>query len=498
MECKGFELFCANIQFLTLSSRFRWVFCQLEALRHCFPSNLRQFLNKLPDTLDETYERMLRGINKAQADEAYRLLQCLTVAARPLRIEELAELLAFDFQPSTPGRIPELRVDWRWDDEEEAILSTCSSLIAIVHNGDSRVVQFSHFSVKEYLTSPRLAQSPCVDVSRFHIDLEPAHTIMAQACLATLLRPDEHGGKSDAKQSPLVKYAAQYWVEHAQFEMVSSRVQDGMDDLFDNSKPHFAEWLEVHDIDEPLSIFASGYPDRLGSPLYYAAFCGFYNLAERLIQKYPEQINAQGGHVVAPLPAALLKRHFTVANLLYKHGAVVDVENDVAETLLHAASVSGHVDIMRWLLGHGADANARNYVSRTPLHYAVLNMHFEAIQILLDHGVDIDSQSITGKTPLYDLLSSRSSSSEGMVDVIQRLLEHGADTNIPDHRQSTALHLASSSGWPEVARLLLSYGAKVDEKDEQGRTPFEVASSKGHHEMTKLLFEHGAVPTLSF
>ena len=153
---------------------------------------------------------------------------------------------------------------------------------------------------------------------------------------------------------------------------------------------------------------------------------------------------------------------------------------------------------MRWLLGHGADANARNYVSRTPLHYAVLNMHFEAIQILLDHGVDIDSQSITNKTPLYDLLSSRSSSSEGMVDVIRRLLEHGADTNIPDHRQSTALHLASSSGWPEVARLLLSYGAKVDEKDEQGRTPFEVASSKGHHEMTKLLLEHGAVPTLSF
>ncbi|KAI9438139.1 hypothetical protein H4582DRAFT_1772108, partial [Lactarius indigo] len=161
---------------------FRWVYCQLEALRHCFPPNLRQFLNELPETLDETYERILRGINKAQKDNAHRLLQCLAVAVRPLRVEELAEVLAFDFQASSSGGIPKLKEDWRWDDQEEAILSTCSSLIAIVPNRGSRVVQFSHFSVKEYLTSPRLARLDG-DVSRFHIGLNAAHTIMAQACL---------------------------------------------------------------------------------------------------------------------------------------------------------------------------------------------------------------------------------------------------------------------------------------------------------------------------
>ncbi|KAH9026618.1 hypothetical protein EDB85DRAFT_1828510, partial [Lactarius pseudohatsudake] len=161
---------------------FRWVFCQLDALRHCFPPNLRQFLNELPETLDETYERILRGITKAQKDNAHRLLQCLAVAVRPLRVEELAELLAFDFQASNSGGIPKLKDDWRWDDQEEAVLSTCSSLITIVPDGDSRVVQFSHFSVKEYLTSPRLARSEG-DVSWLHIGLEAAHTILAQACL---------------------------------------------------------------------------------------------------------------------------------------------------------------------------------------------------------------------------------------------------------------------------------------------------------------------------
>ena len=103
----------------------------------------------MPDTLDETYERMLRGINKARADDAYRLLQCLTVAVRPLSVEELAELLAFDFEASSSEGIPTLKEDWRWDNQEEAVLSTCSSLISIVRNGRSRVVQFSHFSVKE-------------------------------------------------------------------------------------------------------------------------------------------------------------------------------------------------------------------------------------------------------------------------------------------------------------------------------------------------------------
>ena len=52
----------------------------------------------MPDTLDETYEQILKGINKAQKEDALHLLQCLTVAIRPLRVEELAEVLAFDFE----------------------------------------------------------------------------------------------------------------------------------------------------------------------------------------------------------------------------------------------------------------------------------------------------------------------------------------------------------------------------------------------------------------
>ncbi|KAH9034405.1 hypothetical protein EDB83DRAFT_2525240 [Lactarius deliciosus] len=470
---------------------FTWVFCQLEALRHCFPPNLRQFLNELPETLDETYERILRGINKAQKDNAHRLLQCLAVAVRPLRVEELAELLAFDFQASRGGGIPKLKDDWRWDDQEEAVLSTCSSLIVVVPDGRSRVVQFSHFSVKEYLTSPRLARSDR-EVSRFYIDLDAAHTVLVQACLGTLLRLDKHADNG-AKGLPLVEYAAQHWVDHARSEELSSRIRDGIDDLFNTSKPHFAAWLWAHDMDEYWDYFSHEPPQGVGSPLYYAALCGFYDLAERLIMEHPDQVNQGGGRLLAPLPAALHKGHFRVANLLREHGADVDIRGQHNRTPLYTASMYGRVDIMRWLLNHGANANARNSGLRTPLHVAALNMELEAVQVLVNHNVDANPRSYDGKTPLYEAISYVQLLPEAKsVDLVQRLLEHGADPNVCDHNDSTPLHQASSQGWLEAARMLLNYGANVDEKDKQERTPFQVALERGHHQMTKLLLEHGA------
>ena len=82
------------------------------------------------------------------------MLQCLMVALRPLRVEELAELLAFEFKGQ--GTVPKYRTDWRPNDQVEAILSTCSSLISIVDDNDFQVIQFSHFTVKEFLMSNRL------------------------------------------------------------------------------------------------------------------------------------------------------------------------------------------------------------------------------------------------------------------------------------------------------------------------------------------------------
>ena len=211
---------------------------------------MRHILDELPESLDGTYERILKEIRKSNQAHARRLLKCLVAAVRPLRIEELAEVLAFDF---SAGGIPRLNPDWRWEDQVEAVMSACSSLVIVV-DGDSRIVQFAHFSAKEFLMSRRLAESSG-DISQYHIKLEPAHTVLAQACLGVLLRLDDSIDSNKVMGFPLAKYAAEHWVMHAQFENVSTHIKDGMKCLFDADKAYLAAWLWIYDEDRPgLSI----------------------------------------------------------------------------------------------------------------------------------------------------------------------------------------------------------------------------------------------------
>jgi hypothetical protein len=92
--------------------------CQLDHLARCLPRHIEEALQELPDTLDETYERTLREIDNTNWESARRLLQCVTVASRPLRVDELADILAFDFKA---GPIPIYREDWRVNGEGGAI-----------------------------------------------------------------------------------------------------------------------------------------------------------------------------------------------------------------------------------------------------------------------------------------------------------------------------------------------------------------------------------------
>src|SRR6201996_2081041 len=236
MECKSTFVSSWPYCCLIVSNRFRWVFCQLEVLRHCFPTNLRHALEELPKSLDETYKRILKDINNVNWGHAYRLLQCLTVASRPLRVGELAELIAFDFT----GGVPKLIADWHWEDREEAVLSACSSLVSVISDKGSRVVQFSHFSVKEFLTSVRLTS--CMEESRFYIAIEPSHVILAQACLGVLLCVDDLANKGISEKIPLSEYAAEYWHQHARIGNVELEIADAMDYFFDMGKPHFSAW----------------------------------------------------------------------------------------------------------------------------------------------------------------------------------------------------------------------------------------------------------------
>jgi hypothetical protein len=308
-------------------------------------------------------------------------------------------------------------------------------------------VQFSHFSVKEFLTSPRLATASG-EVSNYHIDSEPAHAILAQACLGILLEiQDEVAGRTP-EDHPLAEYAAEHWTTHAQFGEVSPRLQKGMKYLFDANKPHFKVWLTLCDIDTKPDGDATFYMfalyNKSAGPLYYAAFCGFHDLVEHLIAKHLQDVNANGGHYVRPLVAALAGEHFQTADLLRHNGA----------------ACSGNFEVVRILIEYDpAYINAREEGGWTPLFFASIGHNFKdgsVFRLLLEHGADINAQSQSGWTPLHV------ASSYGVLEAVRLLLEHGADVEAKDNDGKTALQIAAERGRDEVVKLLREHGAKMN------------------------------------
>jgi len=387
------------------------------------PSSIRKALNSLPITLDDTYERMLEGIPKEKFEHASRLFQCMVAAFRPLRVEELAELFAIDFGP---GNVPNLVAGWRPENPEEAVLSTCSTFITTIDDRDSKIVQFSHFSVKEFLTSDRLQLSNVGNICQYYIPLEPAHVILARACMTVLLQVDEEQNEEHLRLLPLGSYAMEHWVRHARFEDVASQVEDSLAYLFDPKTSYFKpsillECVErMRDVYPVQFVFFSVEPDK-ATPLLLAAFYGFSGLAKHLINLRTSDVNAESGDRLSPL---------------------------------HGASLSGQLESARILLDNGAHVNARDVYDWTPLHNASSFGHLELTQLLLEHDANLNARTNSQDTPLCKALR------HGHLEIVRALLDNGADMTIQGHDGLTPYQIATQNGHRDIAQLLLDYGAE--------------------------------------
>ena len=425
------------------------MFCQLDSLRRCLPPRIRQALEELPETLDETYERTLLDIDDKNWAYAHRLFQCILVAHHPLRVEELAEFLAFK---SERGGSLTFERNWLPENPRDTVLSTCSSLIAIVNVDGSPVIQFSHFSVKEYLTSSRIAEGG--RVSRYYIPLEPAHLFVTQACLSFLLQLDKHVTKTSIEEFPLARYAGQYWTDHAGFGDVASHAEDLIKRLFNSEDHHFANWVWIFDTISNESTDSESPSLPTCDPLHYAAYHGFHRVAEWLITTCSQRVN--------------------VPSSWYSMNP------------LHFSSQRGQFMVAQVLLTHHADANARNEINWTPLHFALLYERSKVVRLLLEHGADVDSESSYGETPLFCL-----SESNGNLKIAQVLLDHGADPNILSKSGEHSLYMALRNGYQSLTQLLLKYGADPNARDDAGRTLLHVSSREGNSKVAQALLELG-------
>lgn len=188
-------------------------------------------LDLLPESLTETYERILSTIEGRENVKRLRTLLCwLLHARRPLRIKELRETVGINVNEE-PYFDPRKRLNQR-----PKILDHCTFLIVADQDSDvddmfavdvdnfqpssgptwqdTSVLRLAHSSVVQFLEQDEKLS----DHSRqFSATKSEGHSLIAQSCLAYILHLDSSTAPPDAADScPLFDYAIHYWYYHVQ------------------------------------------------------------------------------------------------------------------------------------------------------------------------------------------------------------------------------------------------------------------------------------------
>jgi len=263
-------------------------------------------------------------------------------------------------------------------------------------------------------------------------------------------------------------------------------------------------------------------------------------------------INAANQCGITALHNAVRSKKMEIIELLLKKGAYVNARDSYSVTPLHLAVDNGSEEIVKLLLSHGAYVNSvcdysfgeghtvwlgvketsTSLEGCTPLCLAVRKGHEEVVKLLLESGANVNAQDETGEPPIFHavqnvdlkitklLLTNKANIKNnpellniavlnGCREIVEVLLEHGADVNTTDECGRMALHFTGSyktrefdavglSRDPditvkrEIAKLLLSRGANVNTQTENGATTLHVASGTGYVKVVEALLQYNA------
>ena len=204
-----------------------------------------------------------------------------------------------------------------------------------------------------------------------------------------------------------------------------------------------------------------------------------------------------------------------IIKLLLKHDADVDVQDNGGRTALTIAINRGHLDIAELLLQHGANPNIHdiggdtalsyaNYTFTSALLQAVHMANVNVAKLLSKVATDLNFNNIDGtlsaikpgSTPLMV------ASCKGLSEIVEVLLEQGADPKIMRDDKVNSLLLACQNGHLKIVELLTSKDVDLNVRFEDGRTPLMFATQREHagivehllkrHAHSNIIDKHGA------
>jgi ankyrin repeat protein len=500
-------------------------------------------LEALPTTLDDTYTRMLLGIEEMYHQQALTLLQWLAYARSPPTLGELVEAAIID-------PIEEISIDMESRGDIEDTLNILAGLVATqesqapddqggletelsvvdvssVESGCTNIthyrrflssktrVRLAHFSVKEYLESKRMLQG---EANHFYLESAVGHRILAQSCLTYLQHYSASSDKTLTEQDlalfPLVEYSAQSWYYHATLQSDGEVNREVSFLLSDGARE---AWLHVHNPDNFWKEPSKTLVHEPSPALYYASLLGLGAVVKTLVDRGAD-VNAQGGENANALQAASLGGHKEVVQLLLNKDADVNAQGGRYGNALRAASTEGHQEVVQLLLEKGADVNAQDRDHGNALEAASFRGFENIVRLLLDKGAIIEAEGVRrgslssacigGHIGLVRLLldegacinaqgnnfgnSLQAASLGGHAELVQFLLDKGADVHDQGGHYGNALQAAASEGFPEVVQLLLDNGAVANAPSRNQTSALQAASFRGYSKIVQLLLNNDA------
>lgn len=144
-------------------------------------------------------------------------------------------------------------------------------------------------------------------------------------------------------------------------------------------------------------------------------------------------------------------------------------------TCLHLAADEGNSECVLLLLSKGADAKLKNHRGFTALHLAARTSSVECVEALLSHGAaDPNAEDFDKRTPLHAAVNK----SDNAFDILEMLIEWGANLNHKDVYGFTALHLAALEGLSHCVEMMIFHGADVSTRSKKGTCALNVVSRK--------------------
>ena len=182
---------------------------------------------------------------------------------------------------------------------------------------------------------------------------------------------------------------------------------------------------------------------------------------EKLVRKLIDlgaDVNLPTESGFTPLMASAGRHNIAIADLLIEKGADIEARDDDDINALVYASTYNNEEMVKFLLEKGADANTvceikneHTDISPTPLMNAAYKGNTNIINILLENGADINYTTDYGMTALMYAASFN------QFEAAKVLLENNADTSITDEYGRTALDLAKSEDYKDIVELIEKY-----------------------------------------